>query len=311
MSTDNKATNGQQNTAAENQNTVKAVVIAEKNIADSVMNKVKVFEETGTLNLPKDYSAANAIRAAWLILQETKTLDKRPVLEACTKDSVANSLFKMVTQGLNPVKRQCSFIAYGNRLECQREYAGTIHIAKRDAGVVSVIASAIFKDDEFAFEINPETGERKITKHIQTIESIGSKELKGAYAIITYGDGRKKVEIMSMSQIMQAWQQGATKGQSPAHKNFPDQMACKTAINRALKIDVNSSDDAAMFDETDQPAEDVKIAHVKQQVNDNANRLEAGFEETEKFDTETGEILEPKTEQQQQSKTKEEEKAPY
>lgn len=293
MTVVNGTVSAQQNTPHPQQNTTVAVI--EKNIADNVLNRVKAFEETGTLNLPKDYSAVNAIRAAWLILQEVKTMDKQPVLTACSKDSIANSLFKMVTQGLNPVKKQCSFIAYGNRLECQREYAGTIHIAKRDAGVTSVIAAAVFKDDEFAYEINPETGDRKITKHIQTIDSLGSKELKGAYAIISYADGRKKVEIMSMAQIQQAWKQGATKGQSPAHLNFPDQMACKTVINRALKIDVNSSDDAAMFDENETPAEDVKSAAVKHRIEESANKVDAGFDDepaqtAETVDTQTGEI---------------------
>ena len=71
---------------SENTNTTKAVVIQEKSIADNVLNRVKAFEETGMINVPKDYSAPNALRAAWLILLETKTLDKRPVLEACTKE---------------------------------------------------------------------------------------------------------------------------------------------------------------------------------------------------------------------------------
>ena len=54
-----------------------------------------------------------------------------------------------------------------------------------------------------------------------------------------------------MNQIRQAWEQGATKGQSPAHKRFPDQMAMKTAIGRACKLFISTSDDAGLFsDET-------------------------------------------------------------
>ena len=62
---------------------------------------------------------------------------------------------------------------------------------------------------------------------------------------------------MSISQIKSAWGQGATKGSSPAHKNFTDEMAKKTVIGRACKMIINSSDDAYLFegknDEFDKP----------------------------------------------------------
>jgi recombination protein RecT len=296
------ATNGKQTSTPPPQ-----VAIVEKSIADNVLQKIKVFQETNTLNVPKDYSAPNALRAAWLILQETKNMDKRPVLEVCTRESVANALLKMVTQGLNPVKKQCSFIAYGNTLTCQREYAGTIAIAKRDAGVVKVSANVVYSGDEFAYEINPETLDKKITKHEQTLESLGGADIKGAYAIVEYKDGSRKTEIMAMAQVRKAWEQGPTKGQSPAHKNFPDQMCMKTVINRALKIDVNSSDDSALF-EDDMPADDQKVANVKQEIADNANMKEIGFEESttdqnSNVDTETGEVKDETTPAQQSTIT--------
>src|SRR5574340_665040 len=129
----------------------------ERNISEQVLSKITAFQETGSINIPKDYSPANALRAAYLILLETKNIDKKPVLQECTKDSIANALLKMIVQGLNPVKRQCSFIAYGKTLICQREYQGTIAIAKRDAGVTNVVGNVVYAGDEFAYEIDPET----------------------------------------------------------------------------------------------------------------------------------------------------------
>jgi recombination protein RecT len=254
----------------------------EKSVADNVLSRIKVFEETGSMSLPKDYSAPNALKAAWLILLETKTSEgngKRPVLEVCTRESVANALLKMVLQGLNPVKRQCSFIAYGNQLTCQREYQGTIAIAKRDAGLVKIIANAVFKDDVFEYEIDAETGVKKIVKHTQTLDSMAGP-VKGAYAVKVYNDGSRVTEIMPMNQIQAAWRQGPTKGESPAHKNFPDQMAVKTVVNRALKIDINSSDDSALLDDSEPIGDDVKTANVKLEINENANKKEIGFADT-------------------------------
>lgn len=263
---------------------IKTPVVQEKSIADNVLNRIQTFSETGMINIPKDYSPANALRAAWLILLETKTLDKRPVLEACTKESIANAMLKMVLQGLNPVKHQCAFIAYGNQLTCQREYAGTIAIAKRDAGVKSVAANVVYEGDEFAWDNNPETLEKKVTKHTQSLDSLEKANIKGAYAIVEYVDGKRKTEVMSWGQIQKSWQQGPTKGQSPAHKNFPDQMAMKTVINRALKIDVNSSDDGALLDEGT-GGDDQRMALVKQEVADNANKTQMGIDDDEKVET--------------------------
>lgn len=239
-------------------------------IVDSTLKRITDLEGAGGLIVPKDYSAANALRAAWLILQETKDLNKRPVLEVCSRESIANALLKMVVQGLNPVKRQCSFIAYGSTLTCQREYQGSIAIAKR-YGLKSVIANPVFQGDDFAFEVDTETGRKKITKHVSSFESYGSN-VKGAYAVIEMEDGTKNVEVMSMAQIQAAWNQGPTKGQSPAHKNFPDQMACKTVINRAVKTIINSSDDADLFEDDQITERETPVtAAVKAEISDNAN----------------------------------------
>jgi recombination protein RecT len=291
-------TTNNNNTAIQQPNN-SVVTVNEKNISETVMSKIKLFEETGTLNIPKNYSAPNALRAAWLILQETKTLDKRPVLEVCTKESIANALLYMIVLGLNPVKRQCSFIAYGNKLSCQREYQGTVAIAKRH-GVVNVTGCAVFKDDEFEYVIL-EDGTKKVTKHIQTIESIDTGIVKAAYATKEYSDGKKVTEVMSMSQIKKAWLQGPTKGDSPAHRNFPDEMAIKTVKNRLLKPDVNSSDDEDLFgDEDDMPERDVLTSHVQQEIEDKGNKTSIGFTDevnTDSVKTNQLSVNEPKAEE--------------
>jgi len=56
-------------------------------------------------------------------------------------------------------------------------------------------------------------------------------------------------------------------------------MSKKTVINRACKTIINSSDDSGLFEE--EPSETTTEAHVKQQISDNANKKEIGFEEVE------------------------------
>ena len=227
-----------------------AAVVKFENISDQVLEKVNKFTADGALILPRNYSVENNMKSAWLILQETLDRNNKPVLEVCTKASVANALFDMVLQGMSVSKNQGYFIAYGNKLEFQRSYFGTVALAKRVHGgiVTEPVANVIYDGDEFIYTIDPSTGLVKIVKHDQKLENIDDSKIKAAYAIVTYADGKTQTTIMTIDQIKKAWNQGATKGQSPAHKNFPAEMCKKTVIGRACKLVINSSDDAWLYD---------------------------------------------------------------
>ncbi|MFH2219090.1 MAG: recombinase RecT, partial [Pseudomonadota bacterium] len=79
-----------------------------------VGQRIKALQSEGEIHFPPDYSPQNALRSAWLILQNTQDRNKKPALEVCTKASVYNALFDMVITGLNPEKKQGYFIVYGN-----------------------------------------------------------------------------------------------------------------------------------------------------------------------------------------------------
>lgn len=250
-----------------------ALEVLQKNVADAVLVKVAHFQQSKDIRLPADYSPENALKSAWLILLETQDMNKKPVLESCTKESIANALLNMVIQGLNPIKKQCAFIAYGDKLLMQREYHGTIALAKRFGGVMAVAGNVIYEGDEFKYSINPLTGYKCIVSHIQTLDNIDPNKIIGAYATLIMEHGDPYVEIMTIAQIRQAWGQGATKGQSPAHRNFPDQMCIKTVIGRACKLFISSSDDGALFDDLVTPDGDPASAAAQ------TRRMGANMEE--------------------------------
>lgn len=224
----------------------KEVQIVEKSIIDKVLTKVNNLQELGEIKIPKDYSPENALRSAALILQETKTKDGKPVLQHCNKESIAYSLLNMVVQGLSPMKKQGDFIAYGNKLIWQREYHGNKALAKRYGKVKEITHNVVYAEDTFDYTIDV-TGRKQIAKHEQKVINIDMNKIVAAYAIATFDDGSTMAEIMTMGQIKQSWLQGANKGQSPAHKNFPDKMAEKTVANRLCTNIVNASDDADVF----------------------------------------------------------------
>lgn len=232
---------------ATNDNSPAALRVFQEETVTRVLAQVTEYQKDGVLDLPKDYSPANALKAAWFKLLQLTDKDNKPVLEVCTKTSIANALMQMVTEGLSVNKNQCAFIAYGNTLTMQREYFGSMALAKRyNPEIKWITANVIYQGDEFEYGIDTETGIKKILKHVQKLENINNDKILGAYATIIFHDGGVEVEVMNMSQIQKAWGQGATKGNSPAHRNFADQMCRKTVINRICKPYINASDDAAV-----------------------------------------------------------------
>ena len=281
----------------------KTTAVAKKpsDITDLVMKKVNAFQASGELVLPKNYSVENAIKGAQLILADMKAGGK-PIIEHCTQASIANSLFRMVTLGLSVLKKQGSFIAYGTQLNFQEEYTGNIVLAKRFGELAeNPKAVVIYDGDDFEFEIDTNTGFKKILKHKTSLESLGKRDkIKGAYCFYKTTDGKIDVEIMNMEQIENAWKQGAMKGNSGAHNNFTDQMCIKTVINRACKLLIRGSDDAALFSKGNDDEDLVKNS-IESDVSENANNevidIEHEEEVEENVDTETGEIKEEATAQ--------------
>ena len=273
------------------------LVKQEKAIVDSVQKRISEMQNSGSIELPNNYSVSNALKSAYLVLQETQTKDKKPVLQACTQESIANSLLDMATQGLNPSKSQCYFIAYGNKLTLSRSYLGTIALTKRIKGVKDVKAYAVYKDDKFELGFDILTGKQKILEFCPGLNR-DSKNLIGAFALILGDDEILHTEYMSIDQIKNAWNQGSMKGNSGAHKNFPDQMAIKTVINRACKYYVSTSDDSDKIAEFMNKSIEDTDRELEEDKKEFANKEVVEIEEIpENVDVETGEIIEAEIEE--------------
>lgn len=273
------------------------LVKQEKTIVDSVQKRIAEMQNSGSIELPNNYSVGNALKSAYLILQETQTSGKKPVLQACTQESIANSLLDMATQGLNPSKDQCYFIAYGNKLTMERGYLGTIALTKRINGVKDVKGYAVYKDDKFELGFDILTGKQKILEFCPGLNR-DPKNLVGAFALILGDNEILHTEYMDINQIHKAWEQGSMKGNSGAHKNFPDQMAIKTVINRACKYYVSTSDDSDKIAEFMNKTIEDTDRELEEEKKEFANKEVVEIEEIpENVDVETGEIIEAEIEE--------------
>lgn len=256
------------------------IALFKKTDMEAITKRVQQFINNGELTLPADYSPENAMKSAWLMLQETVDRDKRPALQVCTRESVYNALLGMAVQGLNPDKKQCYFIVYGNKLMCQRSYFGSMHVAKMvDPDIVDIYAQTVYADDEFEYEIRH--GKEVVTKHVQKLQNIQPDKIIGAYATIVYKDGRELSTVMTFDQIKQAWKQSQMKpvddkGNIKAgstHDKFTADMCEKTVINKACKYVINSSSDKSIVGRFAREMDaELKEAEIDQEITDNANQ---------------------------------------
>jgi recombination protein RecT len=284
------------------------LALVKKDTVDVVAAKIKQFKDSGELHFPNNYSPDNAMKSAWLTLQNTQDRNKKHALDVCTKDSIANSLLDMVIQGLSPSKKQCYFIVYGNQLQLMRSYFGTMAVTKRLSEVKDIRSQVIYQDDEF--ELLIDNGVKTVTKHNQKLSNIDMTKIVGAYTIIGLTDGGIYTEIMNINQIKQAWGQSSMNvvdkdgniAANSVHGKFTDQMVLKTVINRACKNFANTSNDSDLLIESfnrsteneyepDAPTVDDKVVA---EIEDNANNESLDFENEQPQEvTEESKVVEP------------------
>lgn len=299
-----------------------------RHTVDAVTTTIQNLEKAGQIKFPANYEPQNALRAAWLILQETMDKSNKPVLQACSRESIMYSLFDMVVQGLNPAKQQCYFIAYGQKLTCQRSYHGTKAVAMMvDDSIGDIVAEPVWEGDEFEYEID--RGQKRVIKHKQTLDSIDSKKPKGAYCLILDRQGDvKKTEIMTYKQIQEAWKKSQMRPvqdngevkQNSTHYQFMDEMIRKTIINRACKPIINSSNDEYLYRAIQRNEQDLSEAKAEQEASEKANQDLIDVEPKiqpepepepapegqqkpqaeEQFDEETGEVEQPAANEEQE-----------
>ena len=266
----------------------KALVALQKNIGDNVLARVTELEQAGELVLPSGYTAGNALKMAWLNLQNVKDRNGRPALEVCKQASICNALLEMVIKGLSVAKKQCYFIVAGDQLTFWEDYRGKLMRAKRDTEIADVNAQVVYKGDNFQYTVD-EMGRYQLVAHETKLENINLSNILGAYAVVATKDGDKWIEVMTMEQIRKSWQQGAAKGNSGAHNNFTDQMCKKTVISRACKIALGAAVEDA--DEPDTAAMQREAAQQATTMPETVPYIEVHDEVTTVVDTETGEIL--------------------
>ena len=229
-----------------------AITEKKKTVTDIAAERVRALAARNELHLPADYSAENALKAAWLVLQDVVDKDKNPALKVCDQNSVAMALFNMVVLGLNPLKKQCYFMVYGKSLACQPSYFGNMAMAKRlDERIDEFVYEVVYEGDRLTYKID--RGKRIVENHEQELANVSNGKIVAAYCMALDRDGKVlRAELMTWEEIKQSWRQSKQrvfddKGNLTAgsvHSKFTRDMALRTVINKVAKPLINNSDDA-------------------------------------------------------------------
>ncbi|HGI6217065.1 TPA: recombinase RecT [Streptococcus pyogenes] len=211
--------------------------LTQKQVTSNVANRIEAMKSEGLLIAP-NYSVSNALSSDYYALKNSNSGN---LLEKCTHESIYNALLDMVTQGLSPAKTQCYFIPYGNSVKLNRSYFGTMKVVKQLSEVKDIYVKVIYEGDDFQAE-NTETG-WKFVKHDSNWKNQDNL-IEGAYCIIKKNDGEEVMTIMTKKEIDKSWGQSRN---GSVQKNFPQEMAKRTVINRAAKQFFNTSDDNDLF----------------------------------------------------------------
>ena len=270
------------------------------NVGTLVLNRVDEMCKVG-FTMPKDYNYVNAVKATMLKLQDVKDKNGKPALEVCTPSSIQSALFSMVVKGLDVSKNQAYLVCYGEQLQLQESYFGKVLQVKRIFPDWEPRPNIVHEGDTFKYTVNPETGRRELVEHTQSLENL-DKPILGGYIYLPCADGGKDLYIMTIKQIIAAWNKSRSGGATA--KQFPEKMAMKTIVNSGCTMVINStpsqSNIADNSDDPNAPETEPEYAYAEEVV-----EVQELPDAPQYVDTETGEIKdEPTPEAPAQAQTK-------
>jgi recombination protein RecT len=171
--------------------------------------------------LPKHITADRMARVA------TAALTKTQKLADCDQASFFNAMMTCSQLGLEPDGRLAHLIPYGTTCQLIIDYKGLVALAMRSGKVSNIHADKVCDKDEFVFNIG----------HIEQHKIDFAKPRGNAYAyyaIVTFKDGGKKCEVMSLDEIKAIQKRSRSGNSGPWQTDF-DEMAKKTVFRRLSK----------------------------------------------------------------------------
>jgi len=163
---------------------------------------------------------------------------KRTVLTACNQTpgllavdrrSLFNAAVKCATDGLLPDGREAALVEFGGKAQYMPMVRGLIKLARQSGEIATLSAYVVREKDEFEYVL----GDDERLHHKPMIEGDAGKA-RLVYATVTFKDGTKQREVMTLAEIERVRAVSRAKNSGP-WTQWWDEMARKTVIRRLLK----------------------------------------------------------------------------
>ena len=219
----------------------KAVVTIDKiatSIAAGCTDWITKAVSNHEIKVPEGYNVGSEIALAMMKIAQTNDRNGKPALTVCSKDSVYTALRQMAMSGLSMAQNQCYPIVYDNQLQIQRSYFGTLALIHRMLPEYNVSASVVYDGDSYDYGFDDITNcyRMKVTE-----AKLGNRRnsIIAVFGTISRKDTKEVVfsEVMTWEEVLVSWSHAKT---DKVQKEFPDQMAKRTLLNRMCKLFVNT-----------------------------------------------------------------------
>ena len=181
-------------------------------------------------------AAASHIRPERFLEQVARVCIKNPKLLECSRSSLFMAAAQAAVLGLeiDSTLGQAYIVPYGNEATLVPGYLGLKELAYRSDKIASIDAEAVYKDDEFDYEL----GTDKYVKHKPSDSAAENQTPTHVYAIVKTVWNENIVKVMSWAQVEKhrnKFSKGANRRDSAWQTN-PVPMALKTVLRKALKL---------------------------------------------------------------------------
>lgn len=191
----------------------------------------------------------NDRRAQQFYAQISLMVKQEPKIAMCTPESVLTSMMACVHLDLMPnTPEQHAFvIPYKNKrlgimqLQFQIGYKGMLVLAERSGQVRKIEAELVFDADKFTYRLGLD---RKLDhRPSMDADRTDYTKVKGAYAVITLSNGEQVFDVMGRKELDKIQLTAKASADDAPWKKWPEAMAKKTIVKRALKLVPSSTED--------------------------------------------------------------------
>jgi recombination protein RecT len=206
--------------------------MAEENNNLPVVVQYALKAEEGFTQVEPDIKVWNREKGFALQILRSKENAFKGCDPASIRDAVINLARCKAT--LNPALQQAFLIPRtidGVKLCClDISYRGLVKIATQSPSILDIDSVCVYEQDEFYME----QGLHPILKHVPVTGSDRGEQI-GVYARAVLQGGISKFMYMNMDDVKKAKEASRAKN-SPAWKNWPEEMARKTVVKRFCKL---------------------------------------------------------------------------